>query len=82
MPDGLSPARQLSTESVATEIKLSRREQEVLRLVAEGKDDGEIATQLSVSRTTAHAHVERAKRRMNAVTRAQAVAVAVNRGLI
>jgi DNA-binding CsgD family transcriptional regulator len=61
---------------------LSERERDALALVAQGKDDGDIGLALGVSRTTAHAHVERAKRRLGASTRAQAVALAVARRLI
>ncbi len=61
---------------------LSVREQEALSHVAKGRDDAEIASIMSISKATAHAHVERAKRRLGATTRAQAVAVAIRAKLI
>ena len=67
----------LAKDQQDTSPKLSVREQEALAHVAKGRDDGEIALIMSVSRSTAHAHVERAKRRLGATTRAQAVALAI-----
>ncbi len=53
---------------------LSVRERDCLCYVAEGLSDGQIADLLGISQTTAHAHVENAKRKLGAKTRAQAVA--------
>lgn len=61
---------------------LSGREKQVLALVAEGHGDAEIGERLRISRATAHFHVESAKRRLEARTRTQAVAIALTRGLI
>lgn len=61
---------------------LPPREREALNLVAEGLGDGDIADRMSVKRATAHHHVESAKRRLGATTRAQAVAIAMSNGLI
>ncbi len=63
-------------------LGLSAREQQALLLVAEGQDDAAIARIMSISTSTAHAHVERAKRRLGASTRAQAVAMAIRAQLI
>lgn len=54
--------------------KLTRREQDCLLFVADGCPDQEIADRLGISQATAHAHVESAKRKLGARTRAQAVA--------
>lgn len=62
--------------------KLSLRERQALSLVAKGFDDSAIAAALGVTRTSAHAYVERAKRRVGAQTRAQAVALALGDGLL
>ena len=62
--------------------RLAARERDALRQVALGQDDVEIASSLGISRTTAHAYVERAKTRLSARSRAQAVARAVRLGLI
>ena len=53
---------------------LSAREHECLRWVAAGKTDAEIATILSISAATVKFHVDGARRKLGARTRAQAVA--------
>lgn len=53
---------------------LTPRERDCLCYVAEGLSDGQIAAKLAISVATAHAHVENAKRKLGARTRAQAVA--------
>jgi DNA-binding CsgD family transcriptional regulator len=53
---------------------LTPRERDCLAFVAEGKSDWEIGKILSISQATAHSHVENAKRKLGARTRAQAVA--------
>lgn len=57
-------------------------EREVMRWVAIGKTDDEIATILSISRTTATTHVENAKEKLNAPRRAQAIVQALRYGEI
>ena len=69
-----------SLESVGE--ALTPREAEVLALVAKGKSDPEIAGALGISRSTAHFHVESARGKLGAATRAQAVALALTRGQI
>lgn len=61
---------------------LSERERQAIALVASGRSDREIGAVLSVSAATAHFHVEQAKRKLGAVTRAQAAAKAALQGLI
>jgi len=63
-------------------VSLTPRQREVLHWVAAGLGDAAVADRLQISEATAHFHVERAKRRLGARTRSQAVAVAVHRGLI
>ena len=58
---------------------LTVREREVLQLVAFGKNDGEIATVLSVKPTTVTSHVEHAKRKLGASNRSAAVYIAMCR---
>ena len=60
----------------------SVREREVLRLLAGGATDGQIAARLSLSPATVQTHVRNAKARLGARTRAQAVALALRGGLI
>lgn len=73
-------AEELSSE--ARGVALSERERHAVSLVATGRSDREIASIMNVSVTTAHFHVEQAKRKLGAVTRAQAVAIAINKDLV
>lgn len=61
---------------------LTRREIEVLSWIALGKTDWQIAQILLVSPKTVNYHVERAKRKLEVVTRSQAVVIAHSRGLL
>jgi pimeloyl-ACP methyl ester carboxylesterase/DNA-binding CsgD family transcriptional regulator len=61
---------------------LSRRELEVLRLVARGLSDAEIAEQLVVSPHTVHRHVANIRRKLGQASRAAAVAEAARLGLL
>jgi DNA-binding CsgD family transcriptional regulator len=58
------------------------REREVLGLLAGGRTDGQIADLLELSPATVQTHVRNAKAKLGARTRAQAVAIALQRGLI
>lgn len=62
--------------------RLSERERDALMLVAEGRSDIDIGAIMGVSRAGAHFHVEQAKKRLGASTRAQAVAIALARGML
>jgi DNA-binding NarL/FixJ family response regulator len=61
---------------------LSEREREVLHLVAEGLPTKQIALQLSISERTVKFHVNSIFHKLGAENRAQAVAVAAQRGLL
>jgi DNA-binding NarL/FixJ family response regulator len=61
---------------------LSEREIEVLQLVAEGLPPSQVATRLVISPKTVSSHVQRILAKLNAHTRAQAVAIAYEAGLI
>jgi DNA-binding CsgD family transcriptional regulator len=61
---------------------LTAREAEALLCVASGDDDARIATRMGVGKPTAHEFVEKAKRKLKASNRSQAVALAVSMGLI
>ena len=58
----------------ADRVPLTERERDVLLFVAEGKTDWEISVILAISESTARFHVDNARRKLGAVTRAQAVA--------
>jgi len=65
-----------------TTHELSAREIEVLQLVAEGYPPSEIATMLVISPKTVSSHIQRVLAKLDVHTRAQAVAVAYEAGLI
>ncbi|MDQ6674651.1 MAG: response regulator transcription factor [Chloroflexota bacterium] len=62
--------------------RLSNREREVLRLVADGLPSKQIAHSLSITERTVKFHVNSIFRKLGADNRAQAVAVAAQRGLL
>lgn len=62
--------------------ELSPRERDCIGFVAEGKTDGEISEILTVSRTTVITHVQNARLKLGAATRAEAVAKCISFGLI
>jgi len=61
---------------------LTEREVSSLKLVALGKSDAAIASELGVAVSTAHEFVEKAKRRLGVHSRAELVALAAALGLI
>ena len=63
-------------------IHLSPREQEVLRLLADGLTNAMIATRLHLSETTVKTYVESLRTRLGARNRAEAVAAAHRRNLL
>jgi non-specific serine/threonine protein kinase len=87
-PEFSEKARQLAqnagepTAAHASENPLTTREIEVLRLVAQGLSSKLIARQLSVTPGTVNYHVAAVFNKLGVDTRAQAVAVATQRGLL
>jgi len=76
-------ARQLRTGRKAGDrTELSRREQQVLGLVAQGKTNPEIATALVLSEHTVHRHVANILAKLGASSRAAAVAAAAEQDLL
>lgn len=61
---------------------LSHREREVLRLVAGGRSNKQIARELGITERTVKFHVTSILNKLGAENRAQAVAVAARRGLL
>jgi DNA-binding NarL/FixJ family response regulator len=90
-PDGLASADgtdapaavNSGAESDVTDpFGLTPREREVLRLVADGCSNNQIAQQLFISRATASVHVSNILSKLGVTTRVQAAAVAHRRGLV
>jgi DNA-binding NarL/FixJ family response regulator len=61
---------------------ISKRERDVLQLMADGKGDKEIAFSLAVSRFTINKHVCAILRKIGAASRTEAAVRAVRMGLI
>ena len=61
---------------------LTKREREVLRLLADGRTNEEIGKELFLSPETIRTHVQKAMRKLEADTRTQAVALALRQSLI
>ena len=64
------------------EQELSPREKEILILMADGLKNAAIAKRLNISEATARFHVSNILRKLGAANRAQAVRIALERGLI
>jgi DNA-binding CsgD family transcriptional regulator len=71
-----------AVETLAAGASLTPREAEVLRLLAEGLANKEIAARLSFSTHTAKFHVESILRKLGAVNRAEAVMEGIRQGLL
>jgi len=70
------------TRIAAPASKLTRRELDVLELLAEGLPHEEIGRRLGISSETVRTHLRKASDRLGASTRTQAVATALRLGLI
>ena len=64
------------------DANLSPREREILALLAEGRTQDQIATSLVISSKTVATHIQRILAKLGVHTRAQAVALAFQRGLV
>jgi DNA-binding NarL/FixJ family response regulator len=64
------------------EEQLTEREVEVLRAVAEGNRNRDIAEKLFISEETVKVHIKHIMEKLGATDRTQAVAIAVRRGII
>jgi DNA-binding NarL/FixJ family response regulator len=79
----LAARPELARSAVPERLRwLTRREREVMALVAMGLTNDEIAERLVVSPATAKTHVSRVMRKLNAHDRAQIVVLAYESGLV
>ena len=86
MAEALAASKPAPFGEAGTLFKAGRepsvREREVLALLASGATDREIAQLLELSPATVQTHVRNVKAKLGARTRAQAVALALDRGVI
>ena len=75
-------ASSVDSEAVAQGPELSDRETEVLRLIASGMDNAEIARDLSISPKTVKNHISNILMKLQIENRIQAAVYAVRRGLV
>ncbi|MDP7736572.1 HD domain-containing phosphohydrolase [Mycobacterium paragordonae] len=78
----LAAAGHRTTRRTSWSAGLTAREVEVLRLVAQGRSNREIATQLFIAEKTARNHVERIYVKLGVNNRTQASLAAIDRGMI
>jgi DNA-binding CsgD family transcriptional regulator len=85
-PLGATPAMERAGRIVAGDngrpFGLSRREREVLDLVAQGMTDAEIAERLSISYRTVTTHLTAVFTKLNVNSRVAATRIAVEQGLV
>lgn len=79
--DGAAVENTADAERIAALGRLTRREREVLRLLAAGSDTREIAEQLTLSPTTVRNHVQNILDKLEVHSRVEAVALFVRLGL-
>jgi DNA-binding NarL/FixJ family response regulator len=77
----LAPAL-LRAGARTTQPGLSPREREILRLLADGRSNDEMAQELFISADTVRTYIRRAMEKLEADTRTQAVAIALRQSLI
>jgi DNA-binding NarL/FixJ family response regulator len=69
-------------EEAGRRASLTRREREIMGLLADGMSGAQIAAKLVLSPETVRTHVRNAMNKLGARTRAQAIAVAMRDGEI
>lgn len=72
----------LAHEDYILDLHLTRRELDVLRLVAEGQTDREVAEALVISPRTVNRHLSNVFVKLDVPGRAAAVAYAIRQGLV
>ena len=77
-----APSRNPAASGAPRASKLTKRETEILELLAEGLTNKEIAQHFSLSPRTVDTHVERVLSKLNATTRTRAVAAAIRAGFV
>ena len=73
---------QMQSPSAPAEEELTERETEVIKLMAHGYSNAEIARLMVVSNATVHTHVSRILSKLNLSSRTQAALYALKKGLV
>lgn len=81
-PEATQALIQNNLEPAEPEFELTSRESEVLHLMVEGLSNPEIADKLSISRSTARAHVSNILAKLGASNRAEAISMAFRLHLV
>jgi LuxR family maltose regulon positive regulatory protein len=77
-----APSRIPSASGEPRASQLTKRETQIVELLAEGLTNKEIAQHFSLSPRTVDTHVERVLSKLNATTRTRAVAAAIRAGIV
>ncbi|GCE09656.1 LuxR C-terminal-related transcriptional regulator [Dictyobacter aurantiacus] len=81
-PEAAVVARESEPDPARENVELTRREREVLLLVAHGERNKEIAAHLGISEPTVKSHLATIYYKLGVDSRASAVATALERGII
>jgi DNA-binding CsgD family transcriptional regulator len=72
----------MTTTISGPDLALTPRELECLGALARGLRQEAVGEQLGISRATVELHINNARKKLDALTSAHAVAIAISRGLI
>jgi two-component system NarL family response regulator len=78
----LAPAAAAKLAEGVTRVQLTPREMAALRLMADGKANKEIASELSISERTVKTHLGHLFEKLGVTSRTEAIKVATRRGLV